>query len=1097
MPRRAMKAIALLTLGLLLTCAHAGPLGQRECESLRLAVEDLSQTFGNRYAGDTFLRELETLRADSQMAPPAAQAKFRALRRRALLANPLLDSRQLLFLKRKRGQMGLPTNHQCNTALKRTGYDNEIAVLLSVRKGKQRRTVFRPKDGAYVGEFDLHWDADRLLFTMPVGPTWQIHEIGIDGKGLRQVSRGRYDDVDNFDACYLPDDRIVFVSTACYTGVPCWHGKERACAIYLMNADGSGVRQLCFDQDLDLHPSVLPSGEVIYSRWDYTGTMHMYLRPLMVMNPDGTAQRAVYGTNSYWPNTLFFPRAIPGQPGWIVACLTGYHGSNREGMLALLDLGRGHREADGIVQMIPGRGQPIKPVIKDHLTQHVWPKFLHPYPLSGPSTGLGAGKYFLVSMRPTRKAAWGIYLVDVFDNTVPVLTDPKHDFFEPVPLVKRERPPAIPDRVDLSRKDAVVYLHDIYSGPGLAGVPRGTVKRLRVAAYNFGYPGLAGPDKIGCGGPWEAMRILGTVPLRADGSAVFTVPANTPLTLQPLDAEGKAVQLMRSWFTAMPGENVSCVGCHERPNEITPPAPAMAARVVPEPLEPWYGPARGFDFEREVQPVLNAYCIGCHNGKRRDIPDLRGEKEVTGYVGRTLNRLGAQRLHPDLEQRFGGPLMKYTPAYEVLISYIRRVGVEDDVNLLVPGEYHADTSELIQMLRKGHHGVKPDAQAWDRLVTWIDLNGPCHGTWVDIAPIPGKPDERRGELARLYGEPDMNPERVVSVTPPRFSVSAFEEPEPEAAAVTAAGWPLTGERAGERQAALGAHTATVDLGRGVSLRLVRVPAGRFVMGGGVAAYADERPATVVAVNKAFWIGAFEITNEQFRRFLPAHFSGYFMKRYPNRDGPGLDLNGPKQPVVRVSGTQAMDFCRWLSDRTGLSFRLPTETQWEYACRAGTDTAMSFGAVSDDFSRFANLADKRMSIHPGVTGGVDSSITAFKSNGIFAESIDGGDIVCDVRFDDGIIPTAAVGTYQPNAWGLYDTHGNAAEWTLSTYRPYPGVDGPDEASSAPSARKVVRGGSFRDRPRRATSAFRLSFPAWQRVHNVGFRVVCTEDAIPSS
>ena len=113
--------------------------------------------------------------------------------------------------------------------------------------------------------------------------------------------------MDNFDACYLPDGRIVFASTASFTGVPCWHGKERACSLYLMDADGSGVRQLCFDQDLDLHPSVLPTGQVIYSRWDYTGIMHIYLRPLMVMNPDGTRQRAVYGSNSYYPNSLYFP----------------------------------------------------------------------------------------------------------------------------------------------------------------------------------------------------------------------------------------------------------------------------------------------------------------------------------------------------------------------------------------------------------------------------------------------------------------------------------------------------------------------------------------------------------------------------------------------------------------------------------------------------------------------------------------------------------------------------------------------------------------------------------------------------------------------
>ena len=71
-------------------------------------------------------------------------------------------------------------------------------------------------------------------------------------------------------------------------------------------------------------------------------------------------------------------------------------------------------------------------------------------------------------------------------------------------------------------------------------------------------------NRVGLDGPWDVKRIMGTVPVEADGSAVFRIPANTPISVQPLDAEGKALQLMRSWFVGMPGERVSCVGCHER-----------------------------------------------------------------------------------------------------------------------------------------------------------------------------------------------------------------------------------------------------------------------------------------------------------------------------------------------------------------------------------------------------------------------------------------------------------------------------------------------------------------------------------------------------
>ena len=1082
-------------------------------ESLRLAITDLIDTFGQRYPkGQEYLERLNNLEESSEAvlssfnrdndSAKSAVLKLAAdlnkLRYDALLSNPLLDFDKLLLLKRKRGQLGLPVNHKCNSGISPTGYDNEIAVLGPVRPGGTLKTLFRPPAGRFVGEIDLHFDADRLLFTMPTDNSWQIFEIKTDGSALRQVSRGEHPDVDNFDACYLPDGRIIFTSTAPYTGVPCWHGKERACGIYLMDGNGGNMRQLCFDQDLDLHPAVLGTGQVIFSRWDYTGPMHMYLRPLMVMNPDGTGQRALYGSNSYWPNALYFPRGIPGAPSKIVAIVAGYHGVPRMGELALLDTTKGWCEADGIVQRIPGRGKPIKPIIRDNLVDKSWPKFLHPYPLSD--------KYFLVASQLKSKSPWGIYLVDVFDNMLPIQIHPKFDFFEPIPLVKTSRPPVIPDRVDLKRNDAVVYLHDVYAGPGLAGVPRGTVKRLRIVAYHFGYPGMAGPDKIGCGGPWEVMRILGTVPIHEDGSAMFSVPANTPLSVQPLDKQGKAVQLMRSWFTAMPGETVSCVGCHEQPKQIPGLRRRLAASRSPDRIKPWYGPPRGLDFERDVQPVLDKYCVACHNGRPRpdgrQIADLRCERYVKNYRGRELTRLGATRLHPAVREALGGTAVRYTPAYEALVPYVRRVNIEDHVGLLVPGEYHADTSELIQMLSKGHYNIRLDKEAWDRLVTWIDLNGPCHGTWSEVGPIPDGADRRRRELSRLYGGAKDDPEQVPEIRRASIEpISPGPMPETKPQIPEVAGWPgglgfqpkIPGagcptHEARHRQRAAGVFERTIELGGAVTMKLVRIPAGRFVMGD-VNGQVDERPPAPVSIGRDFWMGACEVTNGQYHGFDPDHDSGYFTKRFQGPDGPGLSLAGANQPVVRVSWQQALGFCRWLSQKTGMKFTLPTEAQWEYACRAGSQGPLSYGAEAGSFSAWANVADKSLSVRPGPTGGLESNITAHFGKGILESAVYGGNVLCDVRFDDGAVATADVGIYRPNAWGLYDMHGNACEWTRTTYRPYPyetndGRDYPDN-----EGRKVVRGGSWYDRPERCRSAFRLSYPAWQRVHNVGFRVVC--------
>ncbi|UCG57240.1 MAG: SUMF1/EgtB/PvdO family nonheme iron enzyme, partial [Phycisphaerales bacterium] len=1079
-------------------------------EAFGLAIEDLIETFGRDYPeGRAYRKRLALLAAarkdvlvslgqGDSGAPSLSELarELESLRYEALLSNPLLDFDELLLLKRRRGQLGLPVNHKCNSGIKRTGYDNEIAVLSPLRPNGKLRTLFRPTAGQFVGEIDLHFDADRLLFTMPKGKTWQIFEIGTGGTGLRQVSRDDHPDVDNFDACYLPDGRIVYASTASYHAVPCWHGKERACSMYLMDADGGSVRQLCFDQDLDLHPAVLPTGQVIFSRWDYTGPMHIYLRPLMVMNPDGTGQRAVYGSNSYWPNALYFPRGIPGAPSKLVAIIAGYHGVSRMGELGILDLTKGWYEADGVVQRIPGRGKPVRAIIRDNLVDKSWPKFLHPYPLSE--------KYFLVASQPRGKSPWGIYLVDVFDNLLPILVDPKSDFFEPIPVRKTPRPPVIADRVDLRRKDAVVYLHDVYAGPGLAGVPHGTIKELRIVAYHYGYPGLAGPDKIGCGGPWEVMRIIGTVPIYKDGSAVFRVPANTPLCVQPLDDEGKAVQLMRSWFTAMPGEVVSCVGCHEQPRQIPGTNQQAAATRSPDVIEPWYGPSRGLDFERDVQPVLDKYCVACHDGKdAHEVPDLRSEHHIKDYHGRPLTDLAARRLHPTVHEALGGTSVRYTAAYEALIPYVRRVNVEDHVGLLVPAEYHADTSELIQMLSKGHYNVRLDNEAWDRLITWIDLNAPCHGTWSEVAPIPDAADRRRRELSRLYGGPADDPEHIPDMPRgPHSRKDANGTLRPPVAAImlepvsartlkfpSAADWPFNARQARLRQKAGGTSEKSIDLGGSITMKLVRVPAGRFVMGDSKG-QVDERPSWPVMICEDFWMGACEVTNEQYRLFDHDHDSGYFSKRFQGPDGPGLSLNNPKQPAVRVSFEQALAFCRWLSQKTGMESTLPTEAQWEYACRAGTPTSFSYGDHATDFSQHANMADIALSVPPRPTGGLESNITAHFGKGIFLSAVYGGNILCDTRFDDGVIATANVGSYQPNAWGLFDMHGNACEWTRTAYKPYPYKSDDDRDPTPEPSRRIVRGGSWCDRPKRCRSAFRLSYPPWQRVHNVGFRVVCT-------
>ncbi len=1025
-----------------------------DVRALRMAIEDLSESFPGKFTrGAEFLKRLNAVRDEKE---------FAALQREALLANPLLDFEQLLLVKRKVGEgkgegqaMGLPQNWQGDCALGGV-YENEIAVLSPVKPDGKLTTLFKPGKPVFVGDVDLNFDADKMLFTMksPVDGRWNIYEIKADGSGLRQVTPDMGKEIDNYDPCYLPDGRIIFSSTACVEGVPCVGGGTAVANLMRMEADGTNLRQLCFDQEHDWCPTVMNDGRVLYSRWEYTDTPHYFTRLLFRMNPDGTGQAEYYGSNSYWPNSIFYARPIPGHPSKVVGVISGHHGAARMGELIVFDPTRGTKEAGGVVQRIPGYGKPVEPVIKDQLVGASWPKFLHPFPLSE--------KYFLVSCKPSATSAWGIYLVDIFDNMIPILEAPGYAMLEPVPFRATTRPQIIPDKIKPGAKDATVLMDDVYAGPGLAGVPRGTVKKLRVFEYHFAYRGMGGHINIGIDGPWDVHRILGTVPVNADGSAAFKIPANTPVAVQPLDSEGRAVQVMRSWFTAMPGERVSCVGCHESQNKALTTRVSSANQADPVEITPWYGPARGFSFRREVQPVLDRKCAGCHNGEKR-----KDGKIIPNFTG--------DFSEVDLSKKKKARAFTFDSAYVALHPYVRRPGPENDYHLPMAFEWHADTSELIQMLKKGHHNVQLSAEDWDRLYTWIDLNVPDHGTWGEHRKIAGDFHELRLATRKQYGNITIDPEEIVNPYTP--GTIKYEPPKESEIAnrklqiTNPPGWPFDAAEAKNRQSSAGLPgELKFPLSTNVTLELALIPAGDFVMGD-ANGEADEVPQARVKIAKSFYIGKCEINNAQFALFNPAHESGVVAQFNKDHTRPGEPVDLDRQPVVRVSWNEAMAFCDWISKKTGKKASLPTEAQWEYACRAGTATPMNYGSCETDFGKLANLADSRL-----VSLCIGNSPKW---------------IPHDDSVNDGAIVTAPCGNYRPNAWGLFDMAGNAAEWTRSSFRAYPYRDDDGRNDVAGRDAKVVRGGSFYDRPQRARSAFRLSYAPQQPVFDVGFRVIVEE------
>jgi formylglycine-generating enzyme required for sulfatase activity len=1060
--------------------------------ALRRAVDDLVTQFADDFIGqeeaqsrvaDIERRRDEVrrlLEADDELAVRKL-GELQKLQRELLMANPLLDFDRLMVVNRSTTSpsLGLPQNWQSNSVLPTSGFDDEIAGLSLAEPEAELTRIYKPKESVFVGDVDLDFDADKLLFSsVGANGRWHIFEVSIDGQRLRQVTPSLYDDVDNYDACYLPDGRIIFSSTRTFCSVACVNGSTRVANLFSMTPDGENVRQLCFDQEHNWCPTITNDGRVLYTRWEYTDTPHTHSRLLFHMNPDGTQQAAVYGSNSYWPNAMFYTRPIPGDPNKLVTIVSGHHGVPRMGELVILDPAQGSHEADGVVQRIPGYGKQVEPLIEDQLVDNSWPKFLHPYPLSD--------KYFLVACQPSATSLWGIYLVDVFDNIVLVKEQPGRALLEPVPIRTRSRPPVRPDSVDLARDDSVIFMSDVYAGPGLDGIPRGTVKKLRLFTYAYDYPGMGGPQGVvGLEGPWDVRRILGTVAVEEDGSASFRVPANTPISVQPLDEQGKALQVMRSWFTGMPGEVLSCVGCHQHQNAATPNRRTLAAIDKPREITPWFGPARGFSFQREVQPVIDQHCVGCHDGQPRPGAEV------------TLDLRGTQFIN-DYDSRYhhgGQDAGKFSVAYTNLQRFVRRPGLESDFHILPPMDFHADTTQLVQMLDKGHYGVQLDEEAWDRLITWIDLNAPYHGSWNTIAGEQrvGPLAQRRREMLKKYARVDVDLEwtgppvvrekgtgPIYAKHPPgrsgKLDLSPFLGP-------------LSADEAQRRQAAAATETRrSIDLGDGVTLDLVLIPAGEFVMGS-ADGYADEAPQARVAV-EAFWMGQFEITNEQYARFDSQHDSRHEVRHAMQFGVQGWPLNEPQQPVVRISWQQAMAFCDWLNERSDWKFTLPSEAQWEYACRAGTATAFHFGDLDADFSAFANLAD--LKLRDAVSHPYKKENLPLGDPSKYDDWIPRSDRVHDCQ-----LVSAPVGSFQSNAWGLHDMHGNVWEWTSSAASPYPYRADDSRNAADASEHRIARGGSWRDRPLRARSSMRLSYRPYQRVYNVGFRVASPAPAVRAS
>ena len=653
------------------------------------------------------------------------------------------------------------TEAQSDAQAERHFNPGSALCLLEVHGDEVRVRTLQEDANGMIRDPDVSWDGRHVLFAWKKSDRlddFHLYEMELASGTVRQLTFGL--GFADYEGAYLPSGDIIFNSTRCVQTVDCF--TTEVSNLYTCDRNGRYLRRLGFDQVHTNFPTAARDGRVLYTRWEYNDRGQIFHQSLFQMNPDGTGQSEFYGNNSWFPTTTLHARNIFGTQK-VLAIATGHH-SRQVGKLIVLDPARGRQENTGVQLVAPVRETPAVHV--DAYGQD-GELFQYPYPLSETQylvtyapLGWGGRDHPIGTGCNGRAPLFGIYFMTIDGRRELLASDCQISCNQPVPL-RREAPYQRPSLVDYGKDTGTYYVQDIYAGPGLAGVPRGTVKKLRVVAIDFRAALLGGNGNHGPAGAafvstpvavgnacWDAKIVLGETPVHEDGSAQFVVPARTPLYFQAVDGRGYVVQTMRSWSTLQPGENASCVGCHESKNSV--PLSyhgTLARRQTPQRLEPFYGPARGFSFAKEIQPILDRHCTRCHDDRQRPphgtvvLPaSLAGSQTASPArtVERSFSLRGAENLDTTAKRRWSDAYLALTDSrpdgrhgafFARSVTLVNWVSPQSAPPMLPPYSAGAATSGLMKLLAAGHQGVHLAQEELEKIACWIDLAVPYCGDY--------------------------------------------------------------------------------------------------------------------------------------------------------------------------------------------------------------------------------------------------------------------------------------------------------------------------------------------------------------------------------
>ncbi|MDP6635068.1 MAG: hypothetical protein QGG42_09235 [Phycisphaerae bacterium] len=679
--------------------------------------------------------------------------EVRTAKRAIMLANPLVDFDKIVLIDNPfpNGKPGDATNEWRHEARHRNGYMAVMGgklIVVGLNPGGEVKSLF----GDRVGSFwrpDVHFNGKKIVVSFqPQGhKSFHLYEVDSEGKKVKQLTYGDYDDL---DPVYTPDDHITFCSSRAHTYVRCMP-MTHAYAVSRCDADGKNIYVVSRNGEAEYMPSVLNDGRVIYTRWEYTEKPLWRVQSLWTMNPDGTNVQTFWGNQSRWPDVLTEARAIPGSRRVMFIGLGHHDWFN--GSLGIIDPAKGLNYPNGLTKVTPdvrwtevGDGPAEKTESKTYHSCKNFRAYKTPYPLSEED--------FLCSAIISGSGRFQLYLMDIHGNRE-LIHKGAHNAYYAMPLKARKAPPAIPDRVKWPKigsnekpAPGVLYSNDVFNNaPKILKEKGKYVRTLVMDPKNY----TTWHKTVQHDGPAISVfqadgvkRILGTTPIEKDGSICMEIPAGIAVFFQILDENKQCIHVMRSFTGVMPGEMRGCFGCHEsklstRGNPSAG-SNSIAMRKGPKPpVAPPWGADTTISYTRFVQPVLDKHCAKCHQD-----PKHKAYKKLN-MTYRPSKHRWRSRVHtrPDETSPFTEPYYtlvgggcgwgngsKKKPLSGVYIveSYNDRKGEGTDMKTLPPYSAFSPVSTLIKNASSGkHHKVKIPEADLEKLVAWVDANGPYLG----------------------------------------------------------------------------------------------------------------------------------------------------------------------------------------------------------------------------------------------------------------------------------------------------------------------------------------------------------------------------------